>query len=239
MTLVAAFRCRNSGVLLCADRKEDDGVAIKDVDKIQHTGFRQFELFMAGAGTTTTVKDAWTEITQELYKANFDKERNVLMEHRSLIEAGLKTIHEKHEGDLKYAPLSLLVVVAPYQHQRNSIPILYQTDRTTLLEETEYIARGTGQTLSDYFAGYLYKHGLPDDRLAVLASFILKEAEKYASGVGSGSDMYFIHPGGIRKELHTDSTRKIQAGIPPLADAIHSYWSEHFKPPLWLKDYAG
>jgi 20S proteasome alpha/beta subunit len=236
MTLVAAFRCRNSGVLLCADRKEDDGVAIKEIEKIRHTGFRQFEMFMAGAGLTTTVADAWAEITQDLYKVNFDKERNLLMEHRSLIEASLEVIHEKHKEDLKYSPLSLLIVIAPYQH--NSIPILYRTDRTTLIQEAEYAACGSGQTLSDYFAGYLYKHGLPDDYLAVLASFVLKEAEKYASGVGSGNDMFFICPGGVRKELHTDSISQIQAGIPSLADAIHSYWAEHFKPPPWLKDYA-
>jgi len=235
MTLIAAFRCRNNGILLCADRKEDDGVAIKEVEKIRRAGFRQFEMFMAGAGLTTVVADAWAEITGELYKANFDK-RNLLIEHRSIIEASLRAIHGKHKRDLKYSPLSLLLVIAPHQHNR--IPILYRTDRTTLIEEGEYVACGSGQTLSDYFAGYLYRHGLPDDYLAVLASFILKEAENHASGVGSGNDMVFICPNGLLKFVGKESIAEIQAGIPDLKDAIHSYWAERLKIPAWLKDYA-
>jgi 20S proteasome alpha/beta subunit len=232
MTLIAAFRCRNNGILLCADRKEDDGLAIREVEKIFHTGFRQFELFMAGAGTITTIKDAWTEITQELYKANYEK-GNLLLEHRPIIEACLSAIHLKHKKDLQAYPLGLLIVIQPYQ--QNSVPALYRTDRGTLIPEGEYAAYGTGRTLADYFAGYLYKHGQADDYLAVLASFIFREAEKSASGVGLGNDMIFICPGGTRKELHTESISQIQAEIPPLADAIQSYWSEHIKVPEWLK----
>jgi hypothetical protein len=68
MTLVAAFRCREYGVLLCGDRKEDDGVAVREVEKIFHntTGFPGFQIFMAGAGPTTVVLDCWRMIQETL-----------------------------------------------------------------------------------------------------------------------------------------------------------------------------
>ncbi|HEV2288983.1 MAG TPA: hypothetical protein VGR81_08530 [Candidatus Acidoferrales bacterium] len=236
MTLVAAFRCRNTGILLCADREEDDSYTKREVDKIFRAGFHQFELFIAGAGLTTAVMDAWAEINRDLQRAaNLDK-RDIEVEHRSVIESSLRTIHAKHKNDLKNFPLYLLIVVA--LRKQNSIPILYRTDRSTLIEEGYYAAVGTGKLLSDYFASYLYKHGAQDDYLAVLASFILKEAEKYASGVGHGNDMVFICPNGLLKFLSKESIAEIQAGIPDLKDAIHSCWAERLKVPAWLKDYA-
>jgi hypothetical protein len=36
MTLAAAFRCQNGGILLCADREENDGVTKRQIDKIYH-----------------------------------------------------------------------------------------------------------------------------------------------------------------------------------------------------------
>jgi 20S proteasome alpha/beta subunit len=237
MTLVAAFRCRNTGILLCADRQEDDGYTKREMDKIFRSGFYQFEFFMAGAGLITVIKDAWAEINRDLHNAtNFDK-RDILVEHRPIIEASLKAIHIKHKGeDLSRFPLGLLIVIAP--RKQNSIPILYRTDKSTLIEESTYAAYGSGQTLSDYFAGYLYKHGLPDDHLAVLASFIFREAEKYASGVGLGSDMVFICPNSLLKFLGKESIAEIQAGIPDLKESIYSHWAEHLKVPAWLRDYA-
>jgi hypothetical protein len=175
-------------------------------------------------------------IHETLGKAAHVDKRDILAEHHFLIEWTLKEIHIKHKQDLKNISLGLLIVIAPRKF--NSIPILYRTERSTLVPEGEYAAHGSGKSLSDYFADRLYKHGQHDEYLAVLASFIFREAEKSVSGIGLGNDMVFIYPNGLRKELHTESISEIQAGIPSLADAIQSYWAEHLKPPPWLKDYA-
>ena len=236
MTLIAAFRCRNGGILLCADRKEDDSFAVRPVDKIYRIGeLRQCQIFLAGSGTTASITDAETDIHRSFVEAA-QADRDVLAEHSSIIESSLKRIHIRHKEDLRKWPLDLLVVIAP--HIPNTVPILYRSDRSNLISEPLYIAYGTGKTISDYFAYRLYKHGLPNDSLAVLAAFILREAENSASGVGLGSDMVFISSNGLLQFLHTESIEEIQAGIPPLADAISSYWNQHVTVPKWLKDYA-
>jgi len=100
-----------------------------------------------------------------------------------------------------------------------------------------YISYGSGKTISDYFADRLYTFGLPNDLLAVLATFIFREAEKSSSGVGLGNDMVFIHPGGsLLTFLYTDAVKEIEAGIPSLTEAMYSYWATHVKKPEWLKD---
>jgi hypothetical protein len=238
MTLVAAFRCRDNGILLCADRQDDDGYVKRPVDKIyRETGLSNCEVFIAGSGPTTAVLDSCQEIHKALEKAAHYDKSDVLIEHQSIIEASLKAIHIKHKEDLKWMRLGLLIVVVP--RNPNGMPILYRNDRSTLIPESEYAAHGTGKPLSDYFAIRLYKYGQPNDYLAVLAAFILREAEESVSGVGLGSDMIFIRSGISLRYLHTDSISEIQAGIPPLKDAIHSYWGEHIKVPDWLKkNYA-
>jgi hypothetical protein len=67
MTLIAAFRSTKSGVLLCSDREEDDGVSKRSVDKIHR--IRQFspcEFFLAATGITPIIKDSQIEIHQSL-----------------------------------------------------------------------------------------------------------------------------------------------------------------------------
>lgn len=236
MTLIAAFRCRNTGVLLCTDREEDDGYTKRGIDKIFRSGFQQFELFCAAAGPTTAVLDGFAEINKNLHVAANVEKRDILLEHQSIIESSLKAIHTKHKSDLNQFPMNMLLVVAP--RSPNAIPALYKTDRSTLISEGFYAAFGTGRLLSDYFTSYLYEHGLGDEYLAVLAAFILRETERYASGVGHGGDMVFICPNGLYKFLYKESIAEIQAGIPELKDAIHGEWAEHLKVPTWLKDYA-
>jgi 20S proteasome alpha/beta subunit len=235
MTLIAAFRCADNGVLLCADRQDDDSFAKRPFDKIYRiVEFPQCQILIAGSGVTACVIDAWAEIHQSIGKAS-QAGRDILVEHRSIIEASLKAVHVRHKEDLKTYPLGLIAVIAP--RAPKGIPILYRSDKSSLIPESLYIAYGTGKTISDYFADRLYKHGLSNEILATLAAFILREAEQSASGVGLGGDMVFICPGGmLLKFMHTESIAEIQAGIPPLGDFIYSHWTEHIKTPKWLKD---
>jgi 20S proteasome alpha/beta subunit len=235
MTLVAAFRCRNNGILLCADREEDNGYVKRPFDKLYRiSGIPQCEIFLAGSGTTTAIQDARAEIHRQMVA---DPKRDVLAEHRSLIEESLRIVHERNKADLKHWPLSFLIVIAP--RGQEAIPALYRTDRTILISEPYYAAYGSGKPIADYFADHLYAHGLRSDLLAMLVTFIFREAEKSSSGVGLGNDMVFIHPGASGFQfLYTESIKEIEVGIPAVKDALYAYWAEHAKIPEWLRNYA-
>jgi len=237
MTLIAAFRCRDNGILLCADRAEEDSYARRPIGKIwKFGGLKDCEVLIAGSGTTVTVKDACIEIDRSLRKSA-DAGMNLLTDHVSVIEESLKGTHLRYKEDLKQWPLGLLVVIAP--RLAGNPPILYRTDRHHLVQEVLYYAYGTGKTIADYLADRLYVHGLPNNLLLTLATFIFREAERSAPGVGLGNDMVLIHTGGRKFGfLHTDSVKEIEAGIPGIKEAIWSYWQSYLKPPEWLKRYA-
>jgi 20S proteasome alpha/beta subunit len=235
MTLIAAFRMRNNGILLCADRMENDGCYTRPIDKIHRlSGLKECEVFIAGAGTIATIKDAYIGIDHAFRKAE-QEGRSLLTEHRTIIEECLKGTHQRYKEDLKQWPLGLLVVIAP--RLTGSPPILYATDRHHLIPEATYFAYGSGKTISDYLADRLYVHGLENDLLVTLATFICKEAAQSSSGVGLGNDMVFIYPGGSQmKFLYTDLINEIAATIPSMKEAIYSFWRNQLKPPDWLKD---
>jgi hypothetical protein len=236
MTLVAAFRCRNNGILLCADREEEGVYAKRSIDKIYRISWlTECEVFIAGSGTTTTVKDAFREIDLSFRNA-IDGGGEVLPEFRALVETSLKTVHLRNKEELKSWPLGLLIVIAP--RTASAIPALFRNDKSVLVPEDVYAAYGNGKTISDYLADHLYVHGIPDDLLLILATFIFREAERSASGVGLGNDMFLIFPGGSRTELHTDSIKEIEATIPPLKNVVWEYWRNQIKPPEWLKHHA-
>jgi len=238
MTLVAAFRCTDGGILLCADREQDDGYARRPVDKIHRiSGLIPCEIFIAGAGVTTVVTEAREEIEKALRAADASG-INLLTEHKALIEETLKIVYSRHKEDLKKWPLGLLVVVGPRLH--GVAPALYRTDRTFPVQALTYAAHGSGETIANYLADRLYVHGaLPNDLLLALATFIFREAEKSTSGVGLGNDMVFIRPGGQELQfLSTDSIKEIESRIPALSEAVFSYWRNNVQLPEWIKNYA-
>ena len=56
MTLVAAYRSAEGGVLLCADREENDGwLAKRSVDKIYPIHLLPCDFYLAGAGPTPAI----------------------------------------------------------------------------------------------------------------------------------------------------------------------------------------
>lgn len=239
MTLIAAFRCRDNGILLCADREESDNISKRPFEKIYRISeLPECQFFIAGSGTTTAITDSWAEIHRTLGSA-VQQNRSILADHRSLIETSLAIIHQRHEADLTDYPLGLLVVVSP--RNPKSAPIIYRSEKTNLISvgDPQYIAYGTGAPISDYLSDRLYKHGLPDTALITLAAFILREAAQSAPGVGLGNDMYVICPGGsLFKFIPTDRIAELQAGIPSLKDSIYSHWPGHVKVPTWLHNYA-
>jgi len=237
MTLVAAFRCQNGGILLCADREEDDGYNKREINKIyQVHGLSDCDVFIAGAGMTGPITRACADIDEVLHKADAGLERKgVWLEHRGLVESSLKVLYKNYPENMKESGgMGLLIIVAP--HAENNVPILYRTDRWMLIPESHYAAYGSGKPIADYFAGRLFEfERLEKAFMAILAAFILREAQRTASGVGLGADMVFIHEG--NKSLHfapPNAVKELESGIPNLSDAIFSYWKDHATAPEWV-----
>ena|SRR5271163_4998546 len=100
MTLVAAFRCPNGGLLLCADREESYADVKREVDKIYRINLPTFQVFIAGAGPSSVVSRACSDIHNVLTQAFSDGE-DMVRKHKSLIESSLRSIHENYAANLQ------------------------------------------------------------------------------------------------------------------------------------------
>jgi 20S proteasome alpha/beta subunit len=229
MTLVAAFRCQNGGLLLCADREESDGYNRREVDKIYRINMLPCQVFITGSGQSGIFTKVCSDIHGSLIKA-FSDGVDVLNEHRDLIETSLRHIHEQYPNNLGTG-LDLIIVFAPLA--QGNVPILYRTELAMIIPESYYCAYGSGKPISDYFSDRLYEYGrLDKDSMKVLAAFILREAEESSAGVGLGADMMFIHEGD--KSIHILSkgvVKEIQECVPSLKESLWSHWKDHVKLP--------
>ncbi len=237
MTLVAAFRCRTGGVLLCADREENDGYNKREIDKIFRIPVQQLnscDVWLAGAGGGDLIRQFEAQLYASLVAAA-GVGTDVLNECETLIQAELANFHRQWSNEIKKEWLNFIVVVAPYREKL--IPRLYRTNKTALVPYPEYCAIGSGQPIADYFANRLFHFDRLDrPTLAILAAFILREAEHSASGVGLGADMKFIDDGGhCRRELFKDQVKELQELIPSVEDAVYAYWKDRVKIPEWLQ----
>jgi 20S proteasome alpha/beta subunit len=223
MTLVAAFRCSRGGILLCADREENDGYTRREVDKISRFNFVSCQVFIAGAGPSGVVTKASADIYQGLHKAEMDG-ADLVQSHQDVIQESLRQFHKQYAPNLKAGYLDLLIIVAPLAQSR--FPMLYRTELAMMVPEGFYCACGSGRTICDYFADRLYEYGRHDkDSMKMLTAFILREAEHAAAGVGLGNDVWFIHEGD--KSVHMISkgvVKELQDLIPPLEESLWADW---------------
>jgi len=238
MTLVAGFRCQKGGVLLCADRQEENDPTKPEVEKIYRipvTQLQTCDVFLAGAGSSALLLKAHDMIHSCLLMER-DKGTDILKNHMKLIEGILREFYKEYESELQNDFMGFLVVIAPLDPRLGAF--LYRTHNALLVPCQEYYCQGTGRYLADYFSGRLFKPGRMDKKfLAILAAFILREAEYSVSGVGLGGDMIFIHDGdSALRHLGKENIREIQDGIPPLEEAIFSRWGEGVKMPDWLQN---
>jgi hypothetical protein len=242
MTFIAAFRCSDGGVLLCADREENDNCAKRDVNKIYRILLNSCEIFIAGSGPTNVIEAVQERIHSDLIKAishESDKKDesdkiDIVAQHRSLINTSLESTYDSYKDDLNYLPMNLVVVVRPYAP--GTAPIVYGTEKSKLEPKPEYVSFGTGKFISDYFVDRLKYDCLRFDKpnLMLLAAFIFWEAHNSASFVGPNVDMvYFYGASKTRQELGPDCVKELQAGIPSLSDAIFGWWNGRAKFPKW------
>jgi 20S proteasome alpha/beta subunit len=235
MTLVAAYRSTEGGILLCADREENDGYAKRSVDKIYRIPLPQCDVYLAGAGPTNAIVKANEEVHNALGNAAANG-ADVLREYKTLIEAALVSVHKQFPEELDGMPMNALVILqakAP-----NSIPLFYRTERSVMLTVNGYAALGTGKLICDYFSDRLYEYPkLDKSNLMAMAAFVFREAHKSASGVGADVDMIYMRASsglGEREEFGANLIKEIQDGIPPLSETIWEYWKAHANLPWWM-----
>lgn len=237
MTLVAAYRSRDGGLLLCADREENDGYGKRSVDKIYPAYLNPCTIYFAAAGPSNAIVRGCEEAHNVLMEA-FREGKDILREYKPLIEKSLQTVHKQFAVVLKEWPMNFLIVVVA--KAPNSVPILYRTDGAAMIQEHYYAAFGTGKLICDYFSDSLYEYPRFDKtNLLALAAFIFREAHKSASGVGEDVNMIFIRPTpalGETQGIPPESVRELQGGIPQLRETILEYWKEHAKMPEWAAE---
>jgi hypothetical protein len=237
MTLVAAFRCRKNGILLCSDREEDDGYSKREVEKIYRIPqLKACEVFIAGAGPSGIIAKACSEIHRALLAAD-EQGRNLLGEHQAIFEAQLRFVRKEYASHIKTWDMHLLIVFAP--REEGLIPVLYRTEQEMVVEATHYAAFGSGKPISDYLAARLYEYGRLESRaMGILAAFILREAQDSSCGVGLGTDMVFIHEGSKRLYfIPPAKTKELEACIPALGVCVHGFWPENVVVPEWYRDW--
>jgi hypothetical protein len=245
MTLVNGFRCRTGGVLLCADREEDDGYNKREVDKIIRipcTLLQTCDIFLTAAGNSDLMKRFEAMLIKSLVAAlaNKKKKVDIFAEHQTLLENELAAFYQREGATAikKAGGLVYIIVVAPFSSAQ--CPMMYRSNKTKLIPEPFYCSAGTGQPIADYFADRLFHYDRMDKgALALLAAFILREAEASASGVGLGNDMVFIHDKGNELHfIHKDKVIELQSGIPKLEDSLLSHWTQHATIPAWINTDA-
>jgi 20S proteasome alpha/beta subunit len=248
MTLVAAFRTRENGILLCADREESDGWQKRSVDKIYSFNFvvnksEIYQVFITGAGPTAVLIKAYVDIHESLENAAITGKDgkggnvDVVADHRALIESSLKSIHERYVADHD-SSIWLIIVFAPVR--ASAFPLLYVTQGGILVPEPVYAAQGSGKAIADYLADRLYKHGQMKDIVMLLAAFIFREAASSSAGVGREVDMKLIHEGGKSvRHVGPANVKELMDVAPSLEDAVYSYWDGHLKAPDWLIKVQG
>lgn len=230
MTLVAGFRSRNGGILLCADREENDGYGKREVDKIYRVQplLPQCEVFIAGAGSAGVIANANLLIEEAFWRAEASG-NNLLNTHRDLLQSTLEIIYEKYVKTSD-DEIGLIIVVAFRESGRN--PLLYSTQSRLLIPVENYVSQGTGKSVSDYLADQLYKYGTDRRELGLLAAFIFREAENSSAGVSFGPDMQFIFDGDRSfRNLGADNVKNLKNLAPSLRETIWSHWAANVKFP--------
>lgn len=233
MTLIAAFRADKGGILLCADREENDGFSKREVCKISRVSNLKFQMFMAGAGSTAIIKKAQDACEQALCKAA-EAGTDVATQHQDILEGALEATYSRYVRT-EQDEIRLLIVATI--EKEPGVTFLYRTESTMLVREDFYAAEGSGKFISDFLADRLYQPRLGKAQLFLLASLIFREAGKAVSGVGLGAEMVLIYNGSRAMGFYgPDTVADLQDGIPSIADSIYTHWKEKVKLPDWWSE---
>jgi hypothetical protein len=226
MTLVAAFRCQNGGILLCADREENDGVTKRQIDKIyQIRQMPNCDVLLAASGPSAFVSRSCSEINDALTSA-FNAGADLRLEHKALIESRLKFMHESYPENLYGGTMDMLIVYS--ERGPGYSPLLYRSQQSMLELVSFYASCGIGKVLCDYLADRLYDwERIENVQLITLAAFIFREVHNSVDGVGADVDVRWIREGnGLLTTVGPEYIKAIQEQFPPLLDTVISHWKD-------------
>jgi 20S proteasome alpha/beta subunit len=242
MTLIAAFRTGNGGILLCADREENDTFAKRQSGKISRVNLSSGSIFLAGSGPSGVVTRTYADIEESLTQAEASG-KDIARDHKSLIESCLKAIHTKYAANLRNCFLGLIIVFVP--SDQASIPLLYRTELAMLIPEPFYIAYGAGKTIADYLSDRLYGeadqlfgHVIDNQVILAIALFIFREVANSVDGVGSGADMYLIRAtdSASVRQICSDVVKELQEKVPAFSDSVFAHWKRRVRLPKRITD---
>ncbi|MHB1022200.1 MAG: hypothetical protein ACYC46_03340 [Acidobacteriaceae bacterium] len=233
MTLTAAFRCQNGGILLCADREENDGVSKREVDKIFHIPLEvsSCDIFVASAGSTACIVNANLAIEKELKMAE-SSGYDLWSVHKVCIETALCSVIEQYASD----PSDLGVLVVFASRDTSKSVLLYGNSGHALIPEPYYRADGSGKQFCDYISDRLYDcERLNRSNLMTLAAFIFREVQQFVHGVGLGTDMLIVHDddGAHWRRFGNAVVKEIEDCLPSLSDSLWGYWKQNACVPAW------
>ncbi|HTB98131.1 MAG TPA: hypothetical protein VK716_14060 [Terracidiphilus sp.] len=233
MTLIAAFRADKGGILLCADREENDGFSKREVCKISRVSNLKFQMFIAGAGPTAIIKKAQDACEQALFEAA-ESGIDVETSHQDILEGALEATYTRYVKTDR-DEIRLLIVATIEKEPR--VPFLYRTESAMLVREEFYAAEGSGKFISDFLADRLYQPSIGRAQLFLLAALIFRETGKAISGVGRGAEMVLIYNGNRSMGFYgPDCVADLQVGIPSIADSVYTHWKEKVKLPDWWRE---
>jgi|HubBroStandDraft_1064217.scaffolds.fasta_scaffold60047_2 20S proteasome alpha/beta subunit len=236
MTLIASFRCADGGVLLCADRERSDAFGKRAVDKLFRIRTNQGSFLLAGAGRSSIVDNALMRLDTELKKAGDDPNVVLFDKHKDVIETVLYEIYEEYIwGHRDENNRGMQLIIAAAFTSPHSTPFVYGTDEEILFPQQLHGCAGAGQDLAYYFADRLYNEHISREGAALLATFIFREVSQTVSGVGLGTDMWFLaakDQGWYR--IPPLKVKELETVIPDIEKAISDAWNGHLAIPEWL-----
>jgi hypothetical protein len=160
---------------------------------------------------------------------------DLLNSHVRVISDVLRSVHEDFAEFEEWQ--EMVIAAAFYRDTRTPIAsFLYGTVGSALEPHAEYVCKGGGKTLAQYFCHRLYAPW-PDRRYAMaLAAFVFRETEDHIEGVGRGTDMmYLATQQRLILKLSHGVVKELEDAIPSLRDTVEGCWRNNLKMPRWLE----
>lgn len=222
MTLIAAFRCDNGGVFLCADREENDSSYKRSVGKLDRLSLKKVDFFFAGSGRMSILANTFERLKLTLSHAD-DNDVDLEENHQALIRSVLWKVYEDFIWGKRNEGIGLIIVA---RFTSNFFPLIYGTDEEILYPVSCCVCDGHGRDLAYYLTDRIYQPRLNGKELIVAGTFIFREVREAVSGVGMGTDMRFISAKSREfRELPYVALKEMESKLTNVGEAITKVWT--------------
>lgn len=238
MTLIAAFRSADGGIIVCADREESNSSAKRSVEKMQRLSFTQGTFIIAGSGCSSILAVTFEQLTAALKAEDERDGSDLFLSHRSTIVKVLRDIHQEfiwkqHDEDDR----GIKLIIAAAFKSPHSIPMLYCTDEEIVYPQQLYGCGGIGEELAYYFADKLWEPKLTKQEIVIMAAFIFREVSRSVAFVGLGTDMMCLtSQNQTIQTIPASKVKELDENLPEIRDVIVKAWNQGVQIPNWLAD---